>query len=141
MINYFVFDTNSLISAHLLANSISASAYDKANESGVLVYTEDSFTEFATRFLHKKFDKYLSRNKRITLLKEFEKQAQLIQTSSPINVCRDPDDNKYLELAVAVKAACIVTGDKDLLVLNPFEGIPILSPGDFLNWILPNDTQ
>lgn len=42
MINIFVFDTNSLISAHLIPNSVSAKAFDKANEFGILVYTKDS---------------------------------------------------------------------------------------------------
>ena len=46
-------------------------------------------------------------------------------------VCRDPDDLKVLSLAVASKADYIVTGDKDLLVLKKFEGIPILNPRSF----------
>jgi len=46
-------------------------------------------------------------------------------------VCRDPGDLKVLSLAVASKADYIVTGDKDLLVLKKFEGIPILNPRSF----------
>jgi putative PIN family toxin of toxin-antitoxin system len=46
-------------------------------------------------------------------------------------VCRDPDDLKVLSLAVASKADYIVTGDKDLLALKKYEGIPILSPRSF----------
>lgn len=46
--------------------------------------------------------------------------------------CRDPKDNKFLELAFAGKANCIVTGDKDLLVMHPFRGINIISPFDFI---------
>ena len=47
------------------------------------------------------------------------------------DVCRDPDDIKILGLAVATNADYIVTGDKDLLVLKGFEGIPILNPRSF----------
>ena len=47
------------------------------------------------------------------------------------DVCRDPDDLKVLGLAVATNADYIVTGDKDLLVLKSFEGIPILNPRSF----------
>ena len=47
------------------------------------------------------------------------------------DVCRDPDDIKILGLAVATKADYIVTGDKDLLVLKSFQGIPILNPRSF----------
>jgi putative PIN family toxin of toxin-antitoxin system len=47
------------------------------------------------------------------------------------DVCRDPDDVKVLGLAVASNADYIVTGDKDLLVLKSFQGIPILNPRSF----------
>jgi putative PIN family toxin of toxin-antitoxin system len=49
----------------------------------------------------------------------------------PSDECRDPDDIKVLGLAVASKADYIVTGDKDLLVLKSFQGIPILNPRSF----------
>lgn len=49
----------------------------------------------------------------------------------PADVCRHPDDVKILGLAIASRADCIVTGDKDLLVLENYEGIPILSPRSF----------
>jgi predicted nucleic acid-binding protein len=51
----------------------------------------------------------------------------------PVTACRDSNDDKFLALALAIKANCIVTGDQDLLVLHPFQGIPILTPADFLN--------
>jgi uncharacterized protein len=50
-----------------------------------------------------------------------------------IDVCRDSKDNMILELAVAGKADFIITGDKDLKVLNPFRKIQILSPAEFLH--------
>jgi len=46
--------------------------------------------------------------------------------------CRDPTDDKFLELAINGRADRIVTGDPDLLVLNPFRGIPIFSPATFV---------
>lgn len=50
-----------------------------------------------------------------------------------INICRDVHDNKILEAALETKADFIVTGDKDLLVLKSFRGIPIVSPKEFLS--------
>ena len=47
------------------------------------------------------------------------------------DICRDPDDVKILGLAIAAHADCIVTGDKDLLILEKFQGIPILTPRSF----------
>jgi len=49
-----------------------------------------------------------------------------------ITACRDPKDNIVLEVAVDGGADFIVTGDNDLLVLHPFEGIPIIGPAEFL---------
>lgn len=45
-------------------------------------------------------------------------------------VCRDPDDDKVLALALTVSADLIVSGDDDLLVLNNFKGIPIVTPAE-----------
>jgi putative PIN family toxin of toxin-antitoxin system len=49
-----------------------------------------------------------------------------------IDVCRDSKDNKVLEAAVEGEADAIVSGDEDLHVLHPFEGIPVLTPRAFL---------
>ncbi|MEW6568536.1 MAG: putative toxin-antitoxin system toxin component, PIN family [Chloroflexota bacterium] len=59
-------------------------------------------------------------------------RGQAVVPSRRISVCRDPTDNVILEAAVAGQADAIVSGDHDLLALNPFEGIPILAPAVFL---------
>ena len=51
-----------------------------------------------------------------------------------VRECRDPKDDKFLELALAANARVIVTGDNDLLVLHPWRGIEILRPADYLAW-------
>lgn len=53
-------------------------------------------------------------------------------TSEEVRACRDASDDKFLEVIVNGHASCLVSGDKDLLSLHPFRGIPILSPADFL---------
>ncbi|WP_408733665.1 putative toxin-antitoxin system toxin component, PIN family [Mucilaginibacter sp.] len=53
--------------------------------------------------------------------------------SSAFTDCRDKKDNKFLNLAYDSKASFIVTGDQDLLVLNPFYEIRIISSAQFLN--------
>ena len=52
-----------------------------------------------------------------------------------LQVCRDPKDNRFLEAALAGRADVIVSGDQDLLVLQPFEGIPIVKPAEFLDML------
>ena len=51
-------------------------------------------------------------------------------------VCRDPDDDAVLALAIAAQADLIVSGDDDLLSLTHFEGIPILTPVQALERVL-----
>lgn len=60
------------------------------------------------------------------------KEAELVEITEQIIDCRDARDNKFLELAVSGKANCIISGDDDLLVLNPFRRIPIFNPKEFL---------
>jgi predicted nucleic acid-binding protein len=55
----------------------------------------------------------------------------MIEITTQINLCRDPKDNKFLELAVNGKADYLISGDQDLLILNSFEKINILSPQAF----------
>lgn len=59
-------------------------------------------------------------------------RGEAIEPKRTITICRDPKDNKFLEVAVAGKADVIVSGDEDLLVLHPFEDIPIVQPRIFL---------
>ncbi len=133
MTNTFIFDTNCLISAHLLPNSITRKAFDTALEKGVLIHSKETFNEFVEVFTRPKFDKYLSLDDRLKAINLLEFKSQLIEINEPVIACRDPKDDKFLALAFAIKADCLITGDLDLIVLHPFQGIPILTPSDFLN--------
>lgn len=58
-------------------------------------------------------------------------RGELVAPRQSVAACRDPKDNKFLEAALAGEADAIVTGDDDLLALNPFEGIEIIRPAEF----------
>lgn len=60
------------------------------------------------------------------------RQAPMVSPTVTVTVCRDPDDNKFLEAAVAAKAAYVVTGDKDLRSIGEYEGVRMRYPGEFL---------
>jgi uncharacterized protein len=62
-------------------------------------------------------------------------RGEEICPAESVTVCRDPKDNKFLEVAATGRADVIVTGDDDLLVLHPFRGIPILGPREFLTML------
>jgi putative PIN family toxin of toxin-antitoxin system len=57
--------------------------------------------------------------------------AELVTITEHVTGCRDPDDDMFLELAVNGRADAIVSGDDDLLVLDTFRGIPIISAAAF----------
>lgn len=59
-------------------------------------------------------------------------RGELVIPKQAITACRDPKENKFLEAALAGKADAIVTGDDDLLVLSPFQGVDILCPAELL---------
>ena len=59
-------------------------------------------------------------------------RSELIRPDRLIVACRDPRDDKFLEVAVSGRAQVIVSGDEDLLTLHPFERIPIVAPARFL---------
>ena len=132
MISAFVFDTNALISAHILPDSVSRQAYDLADNKGILVFSHKTLREFADVFSRAKFDRYQSIEERLKMVSIVESRGQLIEITERVHICRDPTDDMFLELAVSAQALAIVTGDPDLLSLHPFRDIHVLSAADFL---------
>ncbi len=130
--NVFVIDTNILVSAFLFKHSNIRKTFDHIIETGKIAASIETFNELREVLLRPKFDKYVSSESKLSIIKEFEGLSVLFKISESIQTCRDPKDNKFLELAISANASCIITGDKDLLVLHPFRGIPILNAVDFL---------
>src|SRR5579863_633618 len=130
---YFIADTNVIISAALFSSSNPALSLRKIFLSGKLAFSEAILEKYTAILSGNKFDKYIPVEKRLSFLDKLVKEGTLVTVTETVTICRDPKDNKYLELAASCKASCIITGDKDLLVLHPFENIPILTPGEFLN--------
>ncbi|WP_292697406.1 putative toxin-antitoxin system toxin component, PIN family [Nostoc sp. NMS2] len=128
----FVFDTNVLISAFLFSQSKPRQALEQATVIGVIVLSNTVLSELEEVLYRPKFDRYLTKERRQEFLENLTENAQFIDVTEQIDECRDPKDNKYLELALSSQAECIVTGDDDLLVLNPWRGIEILTVQEFL---------
>ncbi|MEJ6488055.1 putative toxin-antitoxin system toxin component, PIN family [Nostoc punctiforme UO1] len=128
----FVFDTNVLVSAFLFSQSKPRQALDQATVIGVIILSNSVLSELKEVLYRPKFDRYLTKERRQEFLENLTESAQFIDVTEQINECRDPKDNKYLELALSGQAECIVTGDDDLLVLNPWRGIEILTVQEFL---------
>jgi putative PIN family toxin of toxin-antitoxin system len=80
-----------------------------------------------------RLNKYIHEEERIQFLMMLLRESRLVRVTQVAEDCRDPKDNKYLELALDAQATCILSGDKDLRVLHPYHGIPILTPREFLD--------
>ena len=135
----FVFDTNVVVSAALLAGSIPRQAFDKALDQGGLIISVPVLLELAEVLSRKKLNKYVLEEERMRFLVALLKEAELVEITEVVSVCRDVKDNKFLELAISGKADCVISGDQDLLVLNPFRGIPIFTPREFLSGSLTTE--
>jgi uncharacterized protein len=72
-------------------------------------------------------------DRRREILELLSAAALWIAPGETVRDCRDGKDNRYLQLALAAGATAIVSGDEDLLVLNPWRGIQVLRPAQFLN--------
>ena len=127
-----VFDTNVVISAMLLPLWVPRRALDRAMREGRPLISAATTTELDQVIHLPRFDKYLSEEERIKFLTTLVHEAELVNVVETVTDCRDPRDNKFLELAVSGRATHIVTGDSDLLVLHPFRGIIVVSPNSFL---------
>ncbi|MEN9564726.1 MAG: hypothetical protein RIR73_2970 [Chloroflexota bacterium] len=129
----FVFDTNVIVSALLMKKSVARDALDKARTAGDILLSIDVIEELHDVLSRPAFDRYIDEEDRLKFLSLLVKEATLVEINEIVKECRDPKDDKFLELAVNGNATLIVSGDKDLQVLNPFRNIPILSPREFLD--------
>ena len=130
----FVVDTNTLVSRLLLSGSIPAQAVQKAIRSGDLLFSSETLTELNEVLRRPKFDRYLGPKDRDQFMHLLARLAIIVQVTHPVQGCRDPKDDKFLEVAFNGRADVLISGDADLLELNPFRGIPILSRREFLSY-------
>ena len=127
-----VADTNLLVSRLLLPQSLPAQAVRKAVDEGQLVVSDATLGELADVLSRAKFDPYVSLEDRQDFIRVLNRVAERIIVTAPIKACRDPKDDKFLEVALHGQAQVILTGDRDLLTLHPFRGVDILSPREYL---------
>jgi putative PIN family toxin of toxin-antitoxin system len=105
----FVFDTSVILSAVLVKQSVARQAFDKAVEQGKLLVSQATTEEVNEVLRRKGFDKYVLEEERIEFVTALVRKAILAEITEKISECRDPKDNKFLELAVSGKATCIVS--------------------------------
>lgn len=130
-----VVDTNVAVSAVLLPRSVPRRAFDLAAARGRLLVSAATVAELEEVLRRPKFNKYLREEERLEFLAALVRAAEAVEVKVRLAECRDPKDNKFLELAVSGAASHILSGDADLLALHPFRGVTILTPHDFIDRI------
>ncbi len=131
----YVLDTGVIVSAVLLPRSVPRQAMDLAFARGRVLASAETIDELDEVLRRPKFIRYLQEAERLLFLVAFMRDAKVVEVTDRVTECRDPKDDKFLELAVSGNASCIMSGDHDLLVLNPFRGVAILTPQEFISAI------
>ncbi len=124
----FVLDTNVLVDALFFPTSFGRRALDLARRDGTLACSDATFAELAEVIYRPKFDRYITDAEREVFLRAYAGACAFVEPNEKLNLCRDPKDDKFLELALAANADSLITRDHDLLALDPFEGVRILEP-------------
>jgi uncharacterized protein len=127
-----VIDTNIYVSRLLAPGSVPAQAVDRALSDATILLSDATLEELASVLSRRKFDPYVSLEERKTFLRLLGGAAKVVPIHRHFHICRDPNDDKFLDLAVNGAATSIVTGDKDLLALHPFHGVAIVAPAAYL---------
>jgi len=127
-----VVDTSVVVSALLLPGSTPRRAFDRARQSGVLLSSGETVDELNAVLRRPKFNTYITEEQRLEFLAAMIQEAEIVLVTTTVLECRDPKDNKFLELAISGQATHVLTGDSDLLELHPFRGIAVVTPQQFL---------
>ncbi|NWG74848.1 MAG: putative toxin-antitoxin system toxin component, PIN family [Rubrivivax sp.] len=127
----WVLDTNTLVSRLLLPGRTAARAVDHALALGTPLVSDETLTELAEVLSRPRFDRWVTVAERQRFLQLLGGVARRVTITHRVQACRDPKDDKFLHVALNGGAEAIVTGDRDLLVLDPFHGVRILTPADF----------
>lgn len=134
-----VFDTSTLVSAALRVGSTPHQALKHAISQGEVCVSSTTLSELEQVLSRPKFDQYLPHDMRgefVDLVRAFAVQVAVsaADEAKVLPACRDHKDNPFLALVLASSVDVLVSSDADLLVLHPWRGVPILTPGAYLLW-------
>ena len=114
------------------AEGIPHQALRKARANDALAMSQSVFDEVSDVLHRPRLARFLDQDLVANLLDQLTSGTLWLEPAVAVTDCRDPTDNKYLELALAAQASMIVSGDHDLLALNPWREILILRPAEYL---------
>jgi len=125
-----VFDSGVWISALRFAGAPLEAINSAAANQRIAIC--DGIVNEVCRISLKKFDR--SRAETLRILEPYLDNAIYVEIAGDLHgICRDPNDDMIIECAVLANADLIVTGDRDLLVLNSYRNIHIMTPRQYLD--------
>jgi putative PIN family toxin of toxin-antitoxin system len=131
-----ILDTSTLVSAALRIGSVPHQALTRALGSCHLCASAETLSELELVMNRDKFDRYLDLESRRAFVALVRRNVHLFAVDGGLLTvgpqCRDAKDQPFLALALAAEAKALVSADEDLLVLHPWNGIPIVTPAEFL---------
>jgi uncharacterized protein len=127
-----IFDASSIVGAALKADTTPMRALLAARARDTLALSIALYEEIREVLGRTKFADALPPERQQDILQLLSAAAIWAEPDIVVIDCPDPDDNKYLELAVSVGASVIVSSDRHLLDLNPWQGVMIIRPAEYL---------
>ena len=131
-----ILDTKLLISRALTPKSLIASAVRMIIDHCDLLVSQATMDEYATVLTRIQSKGYIKQDEALMLITAYKEMVEWVPIIEKVQECRDPKDDKFLDLAVNSQAEYLITGDQDLLVLHPFRKTQILTAKDFISSIL-----
>lgn len=127
-----VIDTGVLVSAAIRPQSVPALALERALLHYEVCASQATFAELQDVLSRSKFDRYGSPEMRQAFVDGLLRHLRMVEVTQLVSKCSDPEDDKFLALALAVNAEMIVASDPHLTQMHPWRAIPILPPAAFL---------
>jgi putative PIN family toxin of toxin-antitoxin system len=127
-----VVDTNVFVSRLLRFDSVPGRAAEKAIHHAILLVSQSTMSELADVLAQAKFDRYVTIEQRLQFIRLIAHTARFVPIVRAVRECRDPKDDKFLEVALNGRADVIITGDADLLGMHPWRRTAVLSPTVYL---------
>ncbi len=127
-----VFDASTVVGAALGPGSVPWQAIHRARERDLIALSEPVAAEIREVLARPKFSRVLTPVRQDEIAALLFTKAHWFVPATRVTDCRDSNDDIYLELALASDATVLVSSDKDLLVLDPWRGVRILLPAEFL---------
>lgn len=135
-----VFDTSTLVGAALKPGSVPHQALLHSMARCDVCASVQTWMELERVMQRDRFDRYQNRDIRLEFVNLMRTSMHFFAVTQADEealqpACRDATDNKFLALVQVCQADFLVSSDEDLLVMNPWRGVPVLRPAAFLSYV------